>query len=244
MTGTSGQNTNYAKIRQRGFTLLEFIIAISLLVVFMTFIYSTILHTTRVTTTLEQHIRRQHRVRSLFEGIIREMRSISDDSRAPLLPPPGSNSAGSTPLFFKASKTPNGSTFTFIASEVGLYLPGRKNQTGLVQLTYRVEEDPEIRNRKVLVREEVPVIFPTQTAFENAIVIPINKDIVVFQARFFDPVSKTWREDWTATSSAGENGSVRVRGKVPALIEIHLAVADTEGREREYTTVIATRALD
>ncbi len=113
-----------------------------------------------------------------------------------------------------------------------------------MQLTYRVEDNPDLRDRKILVREEVPVMFPTKTAFENAIVIPINKDIIGFQARFFDPISKTWRDDWTAASSAGENGSVRVQGKVPALIELHIEVADPDGRKRAYTTVIATRAVN
>jgi prepilin-type N-terminal cleavage/methylation domain-containing protein len=236
---------------QKGFTLIEIVIVLALLSFLFTFLYSTIVHTSLTVRQIENSINRQHKIRTTFEGMMRELRLISASTPPLLLSANPTTGSNQTPLFFEATRTKNGSTIQFMVSEGGIYMPGRQNLSGLVQIKYRVERDPNNNRNFYLVRDELPVKQPAKKAFEEKITFPVNRNLSKFYVRLYNSARKEWSDQWGASQvgpnannqqSQGSTGTPTptLNSKVPALIELNLEFESSPGVIRKYTTVVAT----
>jgi prepilin-type N-terminal cleavage/methylation domain-containing protein len=225
----------------KGFTLIEFTIVLAIFAILLTFLYSTIIHTATTVRKIEEHMKRQHKVRTLFEGIIREVRLISADT-PPLLLSPNPTSGTTLPTFLKAERNRNGSVITFIAPEGGVYMPGRQSGSTMAQITYRVEPDPDHQGNFLLIRDEMPLLYPAKSAFDNIITFPVHKNIKGFEIRMYNISQKTWTTDWGPSTISPEStpAGAPPPSKIPALIEITLTIETGAGTLRSYTTLVAT----
>lgn len=229
-------NTRTTSYRN-GFTLIEFTIVLAIFSILLTFLYSTIVHTATTVRRIEEHMKRQHKVRTLFEGILREVRLISVDTPPLILSPNPVQ-----PVQFKAEKNRNGSVITFIAPEGGVYMPGRQSGSNLAQITYRMEADPDHQGNFLLIRDEMPIIYPPKSAFEKKITFPVHRNIRGFEIRLYSISEKSWTSEWGTSNVSPEAlpPGAPPPSRIPALIEIKLTIDTGAGAPRSYTTLVAT----
>lgn len=226
---------------RKGFTLIEFTIVLAIFSILLTFLYSTIVHTATTVRRIEEHIKRQHKVRTLFEGILREVRLISADT-PPLLLSPNPVPGNTLPVQFKAERNRNGSVITFIAPEGGIYMPGRQSGSNLAQITYRIEPDPDLQGNLLLIRDEMPIIYPAKSAFEKRITFPVYRNIRGFEVRLYNISQKSWSSEWGAGNQSPDDipPGAPPPSRIPALVEITLSIDTGAGVVRSYTTLVAT----
>jgi type II secretion system protein J len=221
----------------RGFTLIELIFAITILASVLTVMYSSFYSLLRTVKALDEKREAQVRASTVLGRIVRELQLAHDDDQSPLLPPRSRiGQPEGKVVFFRGEQgtTPQGKrgdTLTFVARGAAQYLPGRPD-TGAVQVSYRVEPDPERPGGAYLVREEVPLITPPEKAYEEALIFPVTKHLVSLEARYYDQDSERWSSQWDESAP----------NRIPMLIHLTLELASEQGRVERYSTTIAPRS--
>jgi prepilin-type N-terminal cleavage/methylation domain-containing protein len=240
-----GKRTN-KQTRCSGFTLIEVTLAIAILSVMVLLNYKTIRGLIEVKLLLDDKRDGMFIANSVLTRIAREIQ-LATAQRA-LLPacdslgpvPAGAATTNATPapnagprLVFKAEESSMGPgpTLTFLAKEAGQYIPDGGTHSGIVQITYRVTEDPDQKGAQertlLLVREEVPHRLPATKACADVIRFPITKNLVSLSFQFYDQKNQEWSTSWT------EQRSVRL----PNIVQFSLTLATPQGQET-YTTAI------
>jgi hypothetical protein len=124
-----------------------------------------------------------------------------------------------------------GPSLTFLAKEAGQYIPDGGTHSGIVQITYRIEEDPDQRGARqrtlLLVREEVPHRLPATRACADVIRFPITKNLVSMSFQFFDKRAEEWSASWSNERSV----------RMPNIVQFSLTLATPQGQET-YTTAV------
>lgn len=129
-----------------------------------------------------------------------------------------------------------GDSITFLAREGGQYVPDGGTHSGVVQITYRVEKDPDQpdSNSKpsyLLIRDEMPYRKPVSKACADAIRFPISKDVLSLEFSYYDKKSESWQNEW------GTGKFI----KLPQMIQFKLKLKGPEDTVRIYTTAVAVR---
>lgn len=241
---------------QRGLTLLELILSVSILSVIILLNYSLLRGVIRAKTIIDDKRDGMFIANSVLTRLARELQ-LTTASR-PLLPScgtlsqapngsqgsSGSSGAVNTPrlvLVGEPGKTGQGvpnDTLTFLAKEGGQYIPDGGTHSGIVQITYRVEPDPDQsslsseRKTFLLIRDETPYQRPPTRACKNAIRFPITKDLVSLRFKYFDGKTKEWSDTWTDTKSV----------RLPSLIQFSLTLKTPAGELETYTSAVALRS--
>jgi type II secretion system protein J len=125
----------------------------------------------------------------------------------------------------------SGDELIFLAQEAGQYMPQGETRSGLVQIRYRLQADPEDREKKVyyLVREEIPYLRPTNLALEKKLIFPVTDRVKSISFNYLNPSNQQWSSSW------GEEG----RFGLPSAIKINLIIVSPKGREIQLSTVVA-----
>ena len=226
----------------RGFTLIEVVLAVSILAIIMGVTYSALNQIIRSKQVLDDSREVKAIVNSILLRMTRELQLAK--AGVPLLPPRDKLDQFNKPslnLVGDSLKLPNGQpgdSLTFIAAQGGQYLPDGSTNIGDVQITYRVEEDPEqagVKGRTFyLVREEVPYTRPAKKAYEQAMVFPVTNRLVSLSLRYFDRRSSRWVTTW------GTGANV----KLPKLIEFAVKIKSSSGSIESFRTAVALRSVD
>ena len=121
-------------------------------------------------------------------------------------------------------------------------MPGRQSGSTMAQITYRVEPDPDNQGNFLLIRDEMPLLYPAKSAFDKIITFPVHKNIKGFEIRMYNISQKTWTTDWGPSTLSPESipPGAPPPSKIPALIEITLTIETGAGTLRSYTTLVAT----
>ncbi len=229
-----------------GFTLIEVTLAIAILSVMVLLNYKTIRGLIEAKLLLDDKRDGMFIANSVLTRISREIQLAtgqrallpSCDSLGPV--PVGAAAASTTPppnsgprLVFKAEESSmgQGPTLTFLAKEAGQYIPDGGTHSGIVQITYRVTEDPDQKGARertlLLVREEVPHRLPATKACAGVIRFPITKNLVSLSFQFYDQKSEEWSASWTDQKSV----------RLPNIVQFSLTLATPQGQET-YTTAV------
>jgi hypothetical protein len=185
---------------------------------------------------VESTVKIQREYETLITGMVKEVQLATKDS-PDLIPPSGS---GLKPEdltlthLWSQSDSQGFARISFTASESSMYLPGRANSSGVVQIGYSILPDPERGGELNLVREEMPMVSPISKAYEQRIVFPLTKSVTFFTCRFFNKSLKQWSTSWTKndsrsnaqgqTNQSGSVGGNQVR--LPDLIELQFGFRD------------------
>lgn len=225
-----------------GFTLIEIVIAISILVVIMMIAYSSLTQIIRSKQLLDDSREVKAIVNSILLRMTRELQLAK--AGLPLLPDRDKLDQPNKPsinLIGESIELPNrgyGDKITFIAAQGGQYLPDGNSHTGDVQITYRVEEDPEQGNAQgrtyYLIREEEPYINSAKKAYEQAMIFPITRHLVSLRFRYFDGRTGRWVDNW---------GTSPATTKLPKLIEFEVKIKSGSGRIESFKTAVALRSV-
>jgi prepilin-type N-terminal cleavage/methylation domain-containing protein len=230
--------------KQNGFTLIELVISITLLVIIMSICYSSLSGIIRAKSTLDDGRDASALANAVLTRMTRELQLAT--SGLPLLAPANAPKKGysSTICMIGDEKKVGGNSndqITFLAQEGGQYLPDGGTHAGIVQITYRVEQDPDARagSRRdqsyYLVREEVPYyVRPLEKAYKKAMIFPITKSLVELQFRYFSDDSQSWVKSW------GKDPNIRL----PKMVEFTIGIKSPQGVVRRYTTTVPLRTAE
>ena len=234
-------NKQQAGLVELGFTLIEVLIAISLLALVMTVGYSSLSHILRGKRLLDDYRDTAAIGNSALLRLCRELQLAYNDGRSSLITPPdqpSEPSSASVVLEGESNSLDNNARadrITFLALEGGQYLPDGGSHTGVVQITYRVEPNPEetdsMNPSYYLIRDEIPYLRPAEKAYKQRMTFPITSRLVELSFDYFDADKQQWVQTW------GRSG----QKKLPLLIRFSLGIRSPTGRVERYATMISLR---
>jgi len=186
-----------------GFTLIEILVAISIIAILMSTIYGIFTSVSATKDRLDADSEAYHRARVIFDRLGREMRGA-------YFTPKNVNT------LFRSGETGNGNFFFELSTTA--VSPLSSTGTGFAVIRYTIEEDPEADDgSKVMLRSERPLLAQenTQQAQSEMRLAP---GINAFNLRFY--ADSNWHESWDAAESG-----------LPDLVEVTLVTFDSRGQE-------------
>ena len=233
---------------ERGFTLIEVILAVSILAFVVSISYSSINQIIAGKQLVEDRSELQRVANGIMLRLTRELqRSQTQNKRqfpigAGAAAPTGPASAGPNRVMEGVEEQIDGraaDSIEFLAADSGQYLPDASSNTGDVRIAYRVEKTPaeELKEQRLggygdegpelfyLVRDEVPVQTPYASAIEKRMTFPIAKNVLSLKFRYYDKQKEEWVNKW--------NGTGR-----PKIISIALQLRSKRGKVESYVTQV------
>lgn len=219
--------------------MLEVLLAVSILVIMMSVAYGALMQLMRAKTALDDARQAGFLANAVLNRFTRELQLAYND--APLLNPDENSTSGKTLYFVGESKelaaNRRADQVTFVAQECGQYMPGSGGHSGLVQIRYRVEKDPEEKRDNTapyyLVREEIPYIRPAKKAYERVLYFPVAENIESLKMSYYDIKQDSWSDSW-----GDPPGSERL----PTLVRLTLKTRSAKGVLSTFTTFIPINA--
>lgn len=224
----------------RGFTLLEIVLALTILGIMMTVAYSALGSITTSKRALDDNRDIRAIANSVLIRLRRELQLAFN--QLPLLPPRDDlekRYPARINLIGEKGSLANGNPgdrITFMALEGGQYVPDGGTHSGVVQVTYRAADNPNATGAGadgVLVREEVPYQRPFEKAWDKAMVFPVTERLVSLEFAYYDEDDETWLDSW-----GGEGG----KDGLPQMVRFTLALRAPSGKVQTYSTIVALRA--
>lgn len=212
--------------RQKGFTLLEIMIAVAILAVISALLLGTFSQTTELKRRVEARQDRVSQVRTALSRMVRDLSmAYFSDHEDPTI------ADRRTRFVSRNSGRQLGElTFSYMGHE-RLVENSRESDTALV--SYFLGSDPNDRRRTNLYRREtrrLQAIDARQIPGETYVVC---ENVSRLKLRFYDRVRKEWRDEWSTLSADGEQ-------YLPFRTRIELAVLDERGREWQLVTEAPT----
>jgi len=170
---------------ERGFTLVEILIAVSISSILLVTIYGVFTSMSNAKVKVETEGEGYHQARIIFDRIGREIRSTFVDSRAQT----------SKTLRMQGGVDDRGISYLALATTAGTPRQGGGGGVALVRYELRQEADEE--GRKVsLFRSESPDLVED----ESPTTYRMARDIETFRVRFLH--DGEWRDEWPPASVA------------------------------------------
>jgi|GEM_PF-7025146 len=185
------------KNKEKGFTLIELIISIGLMSGIIYSSYSSLTKIIRSKKLVEQNRKTLLIANAVISRMILEIQKISKEKH--LLDP-----EKKVFLLGQSDSLSNGessSSITFLASNVGQYLPNKKHNTPLVEISYRVATNPDLApNQEIetfyLIREETPNLNDYNEALEYKMSFPITDNLISLNFSYYDEKNEEWLNEW------------------------------------------------
>lgn len=221
---------------EAGLTLVEVIFALAILAFMVSINYKILIGVIESRQLIDDRREGMYIANSVLTRLSREIQLAV---KKPMLPANGSAAAGSSvsnsttgqPSLIGESGI-GGTTLTFMAKDAGQHIPDGDPHVGLVQITYRVAEDPEQREGKgsklLLIRDEVANTKPLADAYKKALHFPITSNLKSLSFRFFDSTANEWTDAWTAAQAP----------RLPKIIEFTVTLETPRGRTNTYTSAV------
>ncbi len=247
--GLSPSPLRYGKANRRrsaGFTLVEVILAIGILAVMMTINYRILKGITQAKKLIEDRREGMYIANSVITRLTREIQlavkepimpkcsTISASNPGGALDEDSGENPGNPGMnpFLLGKSGINGTTLTFLAKEAGQYVPDGGTHSGIVQITYRIENDPQQRGAEnaglALVREEIPKIKPMTKACNAVLVFPITTNLVSLQFRYFDSRQRAWADVWDTQRA----------GRLPEMVQFTISLRSPAGEIQTYSSTV------
>ncbi len=217
-----------------GFTFLELVVSIAILAMIMGVTYSSLSQIIRSKKLLDDARDTKAIADAILVRLTREFQLAFPDGA--LMPPPDNLTQPypGQPRVLGTAKQGGDNisldSISFLALEGGQYLPDGGAHTGVVQITYRAEPDPDDETGKkiFLIRDEVPYTRPYEAAYKKRMTFPITHNLVSLKFRYFDSKTESWVEEWGQPP----------RTWVPAIIKFTLEIRSPLGRVESFESSI------
>lgn len=234
-----GVRGRIGRVRERGFTLIEILVALGIFSGMAVFLFTTAGGFARGKKLLDDRRSLELLSEQVLSRLISEVANAYNGKGLSLLQQTGQSTGqeedpqGTLSTVFSAVPARTGGDdrdrFTFILEQGGQFLPEQQGSQGAVQVTYRLVPDPESRTRLSLVREEVPLISPPEAAFKKRMLFPLTNQIRSFRCRLFKREKQQWSATW------GDNPD---RMGTPDLVELQVILVSPGGLMTSYTTAV------
>lgn len=214
------------RTREQGMTLIELMIAVSILAMISTMVWTSFSETTRTKTIIEAKQDRGHEVRLAMSRMAREIgeafltKNFSTEGQ--LVTTPRS--------LFVSEDRPPFDRLDFIAfAHHRLYRDA--DESDQAEISYFVTSDRRERSMDNLVRREGRRL--DEDPRHGGTVLVMVEDVSAFDITFFDTQSQEWVEFWDTSSLDGQPD------RLPAFVKIALVVNLGNGRTRRFVEKIA-----
>ncbi len=208
--------------RQRGFTLLEVMISLTILSFMMIIAWSTLSSSVRAQRTFEQIQERNHEVRIALARMVRDVSSayLSD------FRPSGSSDAR-TMLIGKPDGTVDELRFTSFAHQP---LWADANESEQTLIAYFAAPDSEDRSKTNLVRRESRRLSNEDWEQQPAKADVLVRDVKRVELEYYDWKDNEWKERWNTTSADAEFN------RLPYRVRIKITLVNERGEDFVFTT--------
>jgi general secretion pathway protein J len=207
--------THMRRARRAGITLIEVMVAMAILAIVSTLLYTGFVQTANNKKRIEGDLARNHEVRMALERIVRElsMAFVSAQTNALVLSPVSKTA-------FIGKDDGDGSRIDFTSfSHQRLYRDAHESDQN--ELSYFVTDDPDDSSKDVLVRREQNRIDDDPQKGGTAQVMV--RDVESFELSYLDPMTGEWLSTWDTTQAAGQPN------RLPTQVKITLTVPNLRG---------------
>ena len=194
----------------RGFTLIEVLVAMTL-VAFMSFIIFSTIRSTRASQEVsEERAVQTQATAAALDLFVQDMNmaylSLGEDTAAEF-----------KRTLFRGIPDTRGAELTFSTMS---HRPTRRNahESDSCLVTYRLERDPEHPGQLALVRRETRRLESVDPETMPAETRRLVGRVELFDVWFFDATRDEWIDSWDTTSLDGQSA------RLPQLVRVHLAV--------------------
>ncbi len=222
---------------ERGFTLVEMVAVSVLLSMLSLVLYGTLDGIIDGRAAILNRSRSGATARIVMERMTRELNGIvfgitlseNDEEQQDGQGVTQGSSFSSARTFFEGKSNSGKGSIRFVSAEVAQAAYGTFTNHGVVEIRYRLVEDPEQEDSEdksfILVREETPGgVRNEKITKERKVVFPLASGISSLDFRFLD--NEEWQSDWSQPS-------------VPNAVEITLGVTDSNGAKNMFRTAVA-----
>ncbi|UJR83554.1 type II secretion system protein GspJ [Sandaracinus amylolyticus] len=204
-----------ARLRTRGMTLIEAMVAVTILAIITTVVYGGFSQTMRNKSRVEEQADRAHVVRVAMERIVRELSQAYVSVH--VNPNPSMQSMLTT---FHGYRQGRGSRIDFTSfSHRRLYRDAHESDQN--ELSYFLARHPEHRDQTALVRREQRRIDANPE--EGGDLTIMVEDVREFTLEYLDGLTLEWVDSWDATPTGTQANrlptQVRVQLVVPGVID-------------------------
>ncbi len=191
-----------------GFTLVEILVAISIIAILLTSIYGIFSTMSSTKDRLDADSEAYHRARVVFDRLGRELRGVYHSQK---------NAA----TRFRGGVDSEGTPYLELSTTA--VSPLSSEGTGFALVRYTLETDSEAKDgSKIMLRQEEPLLSRQESSNE-ATAMRLAPGISRFQVRFH--VDGGWQDNWDAATSG-----------LPDLVEVALTTVDDGGEETPFLT--------
>jgi general secretion pathway protein J len=208
--------------RSRGFTLIEVLVAVSIVAMVTTLVWGSFRDTFRTKSAIEAQSGRYRTVRIALERMARDLSmaylSQNEDTSQP---------ERRTRFYGKRNTDVDELRFSYFGHQ-RLYEDANESDTAVV--AYFSARDRNDARKTNLVRREtrrLAYLRPEDIAGEADI---ICDDVVRLRADYWDARDKQWRDEWITTNADGQPD------RLPSKIKLTLTVRDERGKEVPFST--------
>lgn len=229
---------DFCRGRRSGFTLLEVMLSLIILVGITTVTWRALNGILRTRQLLDDQRVIEATANSLILRFTRELQ-LADNSRTLLKSAIENDPAlAGKKLLGTRQEIEHGrpaDSICFMARSGAQYVAGAETSSGVIQITYRVAEDPEQPHSPdrtfYLIRDETPDIRPVEKALKRTVTFPITDRLASLSFRYYEVQEESWSTSWDAESQVD----------LPSVIEVTFALKSPLGRISSYTTSVPVR---
>lgn len=223
----------------RGFTLIELLLAFFILSLMLGITFGVISGVNRSKAVLEDTRAVHLSLDSLVLRLFRELQLA--DPGTTIMPPenelnkpyPGGTSLLGEPQQLIGEVRAD--SLTFMAKGGGQFIDDGSSNTGLVQIRYRLEPNPDkARDPEAeyyLVRDEAPLIRPYEDAYKKRITFPVAKNVDGLKFRYLSHNGQ-WSDEW---------GKGDLKG-LPRIVEFTLKIKSPSGNIESFTSAVPLKS--
>jgi general secretion pathway protein J len=210
---------------RRGLTLIEVMVAMAIIAIVSTLLYTGFTQTARNKRRIESEMDRHHEIRMGLERIAREL-SMAYVS-AQVNPSPALQVVNTA---FVGKESGGGSRIDFTSfAHQRLYRDAHESDQN--ELSYFLADDPDDSSRNVLARREQQRIDDDPLTGGNAQVL--IRDVTGFELSYLDPQTGEWLSTWDTTQAAMQPN------RLPSQVFVKITVPNVRGQGPEQ--VFGTR---
>lgn len=209
-------------VSQQGLTLIEVMLAMSVMAMLGIAIWTATSQTSRTRTVVETTHDHYHQIRVAFEHLARDLSSAFLSNHRAL------NEPTHNAVFIGENSGDEDRLNLYAFTHERRYLDAKESDQ--CEVSYFLEDDKDVSGQKNLVRREAPVLDLEPLRGGQYLVLVHN--VAAFDLTYFDFVMNEWQDSWDSSELTGESGFL------PHQVRIRLVVYDRLEEKMAYGTQI------
>lgn len=210
--------------RLRGVTLLEVLVALTILALISTLIYGAFDGMSRSKDSLAKINERHHQGRSALARIARELQSAFVSGHEPIL-----TTSSTRTTIFKGQDSRPADRIDFTSFSHRRLLQDAK-ESDQNEISYYDSRDPDRSDKVDLVRREDKIIDLDPD--KGGVVNVVAEDIESFELEYYDPISKDWTDTWDSGQPAAQFG------RLPMFVRVSLEMKGPNSKPILFQTKV------